>query len=121
MKDVTPASLARAAFLREQGAAEDTYEGQELLLDLYTLLVMVKGRKCDIDDIKQAWLVAGLRYGPNPPYCFDALDDTISEDIHDVCAQDDWITVLNAAAMLTDADNSKVRPLSARRDVGDPS
>lgn len=119
MKDVTPASLARSAFLKTAGCSEDTFEDQQLLLDLYTLLVMVKGRHCEPEDVKLAYLVAGLRYGPNPPYSFDALDDSISDDVHDGCVQDDWISVLNAAALLEQETGDNVRPLSARRGDND--
>lgn len=118
MKDVTPASLARAAFLRAADCSESTFEGQEILLDLFTLLVMVKGRDCDIEDIKRAQLVAGLRFGPNPPACFDLLEYSISEDVHDHCAQDDWISVMNAAHMLEEAGDGNVSPIGKGKNGG---
>lgn len=99
MKDVTPARRARAAFLKAAGSDESLYDNLETLLDLYTLLVLIKGKYCTEDDIHQAWLVAGLRFGPERREWFDNVESGVLQDEGDF-AQDDMIAVLNAAEIL---------------------
>lgn len=102
MKDVSAAARARAAYLGVTGATEELHEDDQLLLDLYTLLVLIKGRNCTQDDIECAWQVAGLRWGPDRPACFDMLDDDADESINSTIASDEMCAVIFAAADLGD-------------------
>jgi len=56
---------ARAALLAALGDTELDWEREQTLLDLYTLLVLVKGTECSAEDVHDAWAVAHQRVRPD--------------------------------------------------------
>ena len=56
---------ARAALLTALGDTEHDWEREQRLLDLYTLLVLIKGTECSAEDVHDAWAVAHQRVRPD--------------------------------------------------------
>ena len=69
---------ARAALLAALGDTERDWEREPRLLDLYTLLVLIKGTECSAEDVHDAWAVARQRERPAHPALvpFSLLDDS---------------------------------------------
>ena len=81
--DMTDTSVtrARAALLAALGDTERDWEREPRLLDLYTLLVLIKGTECSAEDVHDAWAVARQRERPGHPALvpFSLLDDSAAK------------------------------------------
>ena len=91
---------ARAALLTALGDTELDWEQEQRLLDLYTLLVLVKGEACSTEDVHDAWAVARQRERPEHPDLvpFDQLEESTAA--FDVPYRD---AIRSAARQLGDA------------------
>jgi len=71
---------ARAALLTALGDTEHDWEREQRLLDLYGLLVLVRGVECSTEDVHDAWAVARQRERPEHPDLvpFDQLEDSVA-------------------------------------------
>lgn len=71
---------ARAALLTALGDTEHDWEREQRLLDLYTLLVLIKGEECSTEDVHDAWAVARQRERPDHRDLvpFDQLEESIA-------------------------------------------
>lgn len=119
MRDITRADRARAAFLQASESVDSHFEGLETLLDLYTLLVLAKGKQCTEEDVRHAWRVTGLRIGPERVGWFDNIEGGVVRD-EGSFALDDRIAIQNAAALLEEEGSDNVEPLPARRNTDSP-
>lgn len=72
---------ARAGLLEHLGENEEAWATDEALLDLYTLLVLVKGPDVTWEDVHDAWAIARQRSRPDHPDLvpFDLLTDKVKE------------------------------------------
>ena len=80
----TYVTQARNALLSALGDTEPDWEQEQQLLDLYVLLVLVKGEECSTEDVHDAWAVARQRERPEHPALvpFGLLDEaTAARDI----------------------------------------
>lgn len=70
---------ARDRLLARLGDTADDWSTEEQLLDLYTLLVLVKGDEVTPEDVHDAWAVARQRTRPEHPDLipFDGLDKEV--------------------------------------------
>jgi hypothetical protein len=64
---MTYVGQARGRLLAALGDTEQDWCDEQPLLDLYTLLVLVRGRACTLADIHDAWAVARQRTRPEHP------------------------------------------------------
>lgn len=89
------------------GGGEQLWVGEELLLDLYTLLVLVKGTACDSSDIWHAWHVAAERLGSDHRAVVDVLADSSNPETTEAIAQEYQTFVMVAAARLARRDDDR--------------
>jgi len=71
---------ARTALLTALDDTELDWEREQRLLDLYTLLVLIRGTECSTEDVHDAWAVARQRERPEHPDLvpFDQLEDSVA-------------------------------------------
>lgn len=102
MKDIARAAQARAAYLRASESDVVQFDGLETLLDLYALLVLVKGEQCTEEDVRHAWRVTGLRVGPGRVGWFDNVEGGVIRDVGGF-AEEERIFILNAARIVSES------------------
>ena len=77
---ITQARTALLAALGDTGHDWASPWHEQRLLDLYTLLVLVKGTECSTEDVHDAWAVARQRERPDHRDLvpFDQLEESIA-------------------------------------------